>query len=72
MRLHRKPERRTARTAIAVTAQHTDRGIAAVLDAALDRHGLAAGRSPWTEYELAYLLDRDELDAVSGLDGPLG
>lgn len=47
-------------------------GIAAVLDAALDRHGLAAGRSPWTSYELAYLLDRDELDAVSGLDLPLG
>lgn len=47
-------------------------GIAAALDAALDSRGMAAGRCAWTAYELAYLLDRDELDEVAGLDGPLG
>lgn len=47
-------------------------GIAAVLDTMLDRHGLAAGRSAWTTYELAYLLDRDELGQVATLDRPLG
>lgn len=47
-------------------------GVAAVLDAALNRHGLAEGRGAWTTYELAYLLDRDELGHVATLDRPLG
>lgn len=48
-----------------------DRGrladIAAVLDAGLDAHGLAQGREPWTHYDLAYALGRDELDSVVSL-----
>ncbi len=51
-----------------------DRGrladIAGLLDAALDAHGLAQGREPWTSYELAYVLGRDELDTVVSLPDP--
>ncbi len=39
-------------------------GIAAALDPALDGPGLALGRAPWTAYDLAYLIDRDELPQV--------
>jgi len=38
--------------------------IAAMLDAALDAHGLAQGRESWTDYDLAYVLGRDELASV--------
>lgn len=44
--------------------------IAGRLDATLDARGLAQGRAPWTAYELAYLLDRDELPAVVSLSRP--
>jgi hypothetical protein len=47
-------------------------GIAEVLDAALDSRRMALGRAAWTRYELAYLLDRDELAEVATLGGPLG
>lgn len=46
--------------------------IAGVLDAALDAHGLAQGREAWTHYDLAYALDRDELDSVVSLSGMPG
>lgn len=48
-----------------------DRGrladIAGLLDATLDEHGVAQGREPWTSYELAYVLDCDELASVASL-----
>ena len=51
-----------------------DRGrlaeIAGVLDATLDAHGSAQGREPWTSYELAYVLGRDEHDTVVSWPDP--
>jgi hypothetical protein len=41
--------------------------IADVLDAALDARGMAQDREAWTQYELAYVLGRDELTSVVSL-----
>lgn len=38
--------------------------VAGTLDAILDSQGLAQGRADWTTYDLAYLLDREELPDV--------
>ena len=41
--------------------------IARVLDPALEMRGLARGRASWTVYDLAYLLDKEELPVVVAL-----
>lgn len=55
----------------AIMVECHDRGrfaeIAPVLDSALDMRGLAQGRAAWTAYDLAYLLDKEELPAVVAL-----
>ncbi len=44
--------------------------IAGVLEPVLDAQGLAPGRAGWTAYNLAYLLDREELPRVVALSRP--
>lgn len=44
--------------------------VAAALDPMLGGQGLAQGRAGWTIYDLAYLLDRDELRDVMTLSRP--
>jgi hypothetical protein len=46
--------------------------MAGVLDTALEARGLAQGREPWTNYELASVLGRDELGSVVSLSEPPG
>jgi hypothetical protein len=41
--------------------------IAGMLDPMLGAQGLAQGRAAWTSYDLAYLLDREELAEVAAL-----
>jgi len=41
------------------------------IDAILARHGVAKDRLAWTSYELAYVLDREDLGQVVSLDGPV-
>jgi hypothetical protein len=43
--------------------------VATVLDQTLDRHGIAPGRAPWTNYNLAYVLEKDDLEHVVSIDG---
>jgi hypothetical protein len=45
-------------------------GIATGLDSALNAQGLAQGRAGWTSYDLAYLLDWDELPDVAARSRP--
>jgi hypothetical protein len=34
-----------------------------------DRHAIAPGRAPWTSYNLAEVLEKDDLEYVVSIDG---
>jgi hypothetical protein len=44
-------------------------GIAKALDQTLTRHAIAPDRAPWTNYNLAYVLEKGELEHVVSIDG---
>jgi hypothetical protein len=45
-------------------------GITMVFNQILGRHGIAPDRAPWTNYNLAYVLEKDDLEHVVSIDGP--